>query len=106
MAASPRLQSLLLRLSKYEIEVKYLQGKENVIADALSRVCPLLPMQEDYEPEIILIHIISNTVPATATKLVMFQDSTPNDSTLMKVKHTVHSGWPMHAKDCDPELKD
>ena len=66
-AASPRLQRLLLRLSKYNTEIEYLQGKQNVIADALSRVCPLPPMQEDYKLENILIHIISNTVPATAT---------------------------------------
>ena len=43
-AASPRLWRLLLRLSKYNIEIEYLQGKENVKADALSRVCLLPPM--------------------------------------------------------------
>ena len=29
-----------------------------------------------------------------------------NDSTLPKLKHAVHSGWPTYAEDCDPELKD
>ena len=70
--ASPRLQRLLLRPSKYDIEIEYLQGKENVIADALSRVCPLPPMQQYYELETIPIHIISKTVLATPTKLLQF----------------------------------
>ena len=71
-AASPRLQRLLLRLSKYNIEIHYLQGKESVIADALSRVCPLPPMQQDYKLKTIPIHIISNTVLATAANLQEF----------------------------------
>ena len=41
VSASPRLQRLLLRLAHYDINIEFLQGKENVLADALSRVCPL-----------------------------------------------------------------
>ena len=37
---SPRLQRLLLRLSQYDVNIEYLKGKDNVIADALSRVSP------------------------------------------------------------------
>ena len=37
-SASPRLQRLLLRMSKYNVDLRYIQGKKNVIADALSRV--------------------------------------------------------------------
>ena len=41
VSASPRLQRLLLRLAHYDINIEFLWGKESVIADALSRVCPL-----------------------------------------------------------------
>ena len=41
VSASPRLQRLLLGLAHYEINIEFLHGKENVIKDALSRVCPL-----------------------------------------------------------------
>ena len=41
--SSPRQQRLLLRLAKYDVHIEYLWGRENVIADALSRVAPLKP---------------------------------------------------------------
>ena len=40
--SSPRLQRLLLRLAQYDVHIEYLRGKENVIADALSRVTSLV----------------------------------------------------------------
>ena len=102
-AETPKITSKTVKIWH---KIEYLQGKENVIADALSRVHPLLLMQQDYELEAILVHIISNTVPATATKLQEFWDSTWNDSTLTKLKLAVYSGWSTYPKDCDPELKD
>ena len=39
--SSPRLQRLLLRLAQYDVHIEYPRGKENVIADALSRVTSL-----------------------------------------------------------------
>ena len=41
VSASPRLQRLLLRLAHHDLNIEFLRGKDNVIADALSRVCPL-----------------------------------------------------------------
>ena len=41
--ASPRLQRLLLRLARYEIQLEYIREKDNSIEDALSRVDPLSP---------------------------------------------------------------
>ena len=37
---SPRLQRQLLRLAHYDINIEFLRGKENVIADALSKSLP------------------------------------------------------------------
>ena len=39
--SSPRQQRVLLTLAQYVVHIEYLQGTENVIADALSRVAPL-----------------------------------------------------------------
>ena len=75
-AASQRLQRLLLRLSKYDVEIEYLQGKENVIANALSRVNLLPPTQQDYDLETIPVDTVSKTVPTTATRLQELKHST------------------------------
>ena len=42
-STSTTVQRLLLRLLQYDIDIQYLPGKRNVIADALSRVLPLPP---------------------------------------------------------------
>ena len=46
-AASPQLQCLLFWLAKYDIELTYLKGKHNVIADAPGQVILLEPDSED-----------------------------------------------------------
>ena len=62
ISASPRLQRLLLRLAHYAINIDILQGKENMIADALSRVCPLQSNNskiKDSNIDVIPIHHIT-----------------------------------------------
>ena len=62
VSASPRLQRLLLRLAHYDINIDFLQGKENVIADALSRVCLLQTNNskiKDSNIDVIPIHHIT-----------------------------------------------
>ena len=38
--APPRLQRMLLRLQQYDMTIKYRPGKDLLLADALSRLCP------------------------------------------------------------------
>ena len=42
-SASPWLQRLLLKMARYNVETRYIQGKTNVIANALSRVFCIEP---------------------------------------------------------------
>ena len=58
VSTSPRLQRLLLRLALYDLNIEILRGKENVIADALSRVCLLQsthPKTIDSNIDVILV---------------------------------------------------
>ena len=72
--SSPRLQRLFLRLAQYDVHIEYLRGKENVIADALSRVASLKPEFKDYDDilsniEKIPVHQITQTAPANPERL-------------------------------------
>ena len=81
--ASPRLQRLLLRLARYEIQVEYICGKDNSITDALSRVDPLSPKPMDSKPmDVIPVHHITSTVPATNNRFDKTRVATTADPTL------------------------
>ena len=79
--------------------------QRNVIADALSRVNPLPPAQQEYELQAIPVHTVSKTVPSHSNKTSRVQTLFTHDSTLTKLKHVVQTGWSEYPKDCDPELK-
>ena len=69
VSASPRLQRLLLRLACYDINIEFLHGKQNVIADALSRVCPLQSKIEESNIDVIPVHHITQNAPVSKARL-------------------------------------
>ena len=74
VTSSPRLQRLLLRLAQYDVNIEYLRGKENVIADALSRVTSTKTKHKDCTHSLsniekIPVHQITQTAPASPERL-------------------------------------
>ena len=103
-STSARIQRLLLRLLQYDIDIHYLPGKSNVIADALSRVSPVPRKAVDIKAiNCIAENELSVNIPASKTKVEEFQDSTCRDITLQELAKIVHKGWPKEQKDC-PEI--
>ena len=103
-SAFSRHQRLLLRLLQYDIDIQYLPGKRNGIADALSRVSSLPPKVTDIKAiNCIAVPELSVNIPASKTKMEEFQDSTCRDIILQELAKTVHKGWPREHKDC-PEI--
>ena len=107
VSASPRLQRLLSRLAHYDINIEFLWGKENVIADAFSRVCPLQSNNskiKDSNIDVIPIHHITQSAPVSKTRLQELRLATQSDPTLCSLAKTVHKGWPQSRKDCPEQL--
>ena len=107
VSVSPRLQRLLLRLAHYDINIEFLCGKQNVIADALSRVCPLQSNNskvEDTNIDIIPVHHIMQSAPVSQTRLQELRLATQSDPTLCSLSKTVYEGWPQSRKDCPEQL--
>lgn len=81
---STRLQRMLLRLLKYDIEMEYLPGKEMYIADALSRNYINDPVEEDKEM-LYIVHNMSQNISISGERRKEFQASVKNDPILSKV---------------------
>ena len=91
VSASPRLQRLFLRLAHYDINIEFLCGKENVIADALSRVCPLQSNNsktKESNIDVIPVHNITQSVPVSKARLHELRLATQLDPTLHSLTKT------------------
>lgn len=65
---------LLLRLSQYDVNIEYLKGKDNVIADALSRVSSQPTTKEEGDEEdFIPVHVLTGGNPRGFCKNQRFQ---------------------------------
>ena len=107
VSASPRLQRLLLRPAHYDINTEFLCGKENVITDALSRVCPLQSNNSKVKEsniDGIPVHHITQSVPVSKTRLYELRLATQPDPTLCSLSKTIHEVWPQSRKDCPEQL--
>ncbi len=93
-------------MAKYNVEIRYSQGKSNVIADALSRISHIEPSVEDNEVRVVELDKISRTLPASPAKLDEIRECTDQDVVLSHLKDVVHHGWPEYPNECPQDLKE
>ena len=111
MAEAPaRLQRLLLRCMRFDVEVKYRRGETIPVADALSRVCFKNGIHElgSQESESCApgysIHFITDKSCPISMESV--KSAIGKDPTLYLLKDTIYNGWPSYRKQCPKELWD
>ena len=104
---SPRLWRLSLRLSQCDVNIEYLKGKDNVVADALSRVSPQpTPKEGEDEEDFTPVHMLTEEIPADSTRVGDFRRATAEDTISSLLMQVVANGWPELKKDCHPLLVD
>lgn len=91
--APKRLQSMMLRLQKYDITAVYLQGKEMYLADTLSRAYPPLSAKDLPSEDVQYVHY-TTFLPISEERLASIKTHTEMDETLMLLKDTILAGWP------------
>lgn len=109
---SSRLQKFKLAILKYNIEVKYLPGKSNVLADLLSRKvnykgCDSSRVENSVNSELescVMVHSLSNQLSMSEGKKQELKIATQNDVVLRSVVNYVHNGWPDY-KSLSNEIK-
>ena len=82
--SSPTLQSLLLRLQKYEVNISYAPGKYMYVADTLSRAfLNEQPTDTDLNDDMeVMVHSLITNLPMTQEKLAQMKSATDQDEDL------------------------
>ena len=99
--ALSRLQRLLLKCSKFDVQVRYKPGKAIPVADALSRVClnKITHQADKFDKEIHFVTDMHSPIDINLIKSAMQQDTET-----MKLKDIIYKGWPSQRKECPQEL--
>ena len=98
--APKRLQEMLMRALAYDIEVRYLNGKEMYLADTLSRAH--LPKASDCgQEEFETINALSYLI-MPEEKIREIRQYTNDDTSLQQLKRVIQEGWPADEKSLPP----
>ena len=98
--APPRLQRMLLKLTKYDLVVRYVPGKQQVISDCLSRA-PLSETEPFSEPEDVIGVNLVEELGLESSTLKRFKNSSSADETSRVVMEYVLKGWPSEKEQVD-----
>ena len=98
--APPRLQRMLLELTRYDLVVRYVPGKQQVISDCVSGA-PLSESEPFSEPgDVIGVNLVEELGLESST-LKRFKDSSSADETSRVVMEYVLKGWPSEKEQVD-----
>ena len=103
-AAPPPLARMMLRIQKYDVEIKYVQGKKIPLADAMSRIrpCPGDTI-EGLDVSLQEIHLHLNASPS---RIGQIKEETAKDDreVLLSLRSVITQGWPNIRSDCPAQL--
>lgn len=104
LSAPKRLQGMLLRLQRYDIDVTYVPGRDMVLADTLSRAyLPESSTDGSVEAGIETINMV-DCLPISAERLSRIRCATQNDKTLQTLIRTIQKGWPQDRNGTPTEI--
>lgn len=90
---SPRLQRIVLKLLRYNFKIKYIPGKDLLIADALLRAY-LEGAEEDDVIKYAINSVTNNILCMPDAKKILYKQTTIEDDVLSKVKKYLNTNWP------------
>ena len=106
LSVPPRLQHLLLRLANYNVELKWIPGKEMIFSDHLSHNITAgdssnKPTCEGLD---LKIHNVYLNVSSDKCKNLVIE--TDKDPLMQALKHQIIKGWPSIGSECSCNLQD
>ena len=100
--APKRLQGMLMRLQKYDIDLIYVPGKNLLLADTLSRA--YLPTTEGRHSDFEQVHALHH-LAITDTRLEAIREATGADDVMTTLKNTILHGWPEEKPHVPPQVQ-
>ena len=101
--APPRIQRLLLRLQKYDIDLIFSPGNSISVHGKLSRAYLPHTPEDGKSPEYQVHHLVSN-LPVFEPKLKENHNETESDQVLQKLRRLILYGFPDSKSSTPPEL--
>ena len=96
-----RLQSMLLRLQRYDLEVYYKPGSELYIADAFNRAYLDIQPEDQLEEEL-EVHVV---LPMSEERLHQLQEESNADKDIQQLKELIVNGWPKYKSQVSPKIR-
>ncbi|UYV74954.1 K02A2.6-like, partial [Cordylochernes scorpioides] len=103
LKAPQRLQRMLLRLQRYNLELEHVQGSQMHLADIFSRACIKDVRNENLKYDVYPIDIIykeiatvnvMETLSVCSDTVLRIREETSSDPILCEVKKLILNGWP------------
>ena len=90
---------MMLRLPKYDLNVRYKPEKEIPVVDTLSRL-HLQDTDNTHESFDAQVHMVMANLPISDTNILEPQSKTRDDPALQQLIRIVQVGWPNHRGQC------
>ena len=105
LSAPKRLQHMLLSLQRYNLEIQFVKGKENVVADAISRAPLDEGRPEDQFNKRNIYQVFRQLEDVNPSKFLKITDErlteviqeTAKDPSMQQIIRYIRDGWPVSA---------
>ena len=101
----PRIQRLMLRLQRYDLNIAYKPGKDMHLADTLSRAAlPHTDTDVEEEEEVrIHVNMLRQNLTISDKKRQEIREATEKEMQLLK--NTILEGWPAHKHEVHKDIR-
>ena len=101
-SAPPHIARMMLRIQKYDAQIKFVPGKDIPVADALSRISSC--SGEDVQGLDVSLHEVHLHLNASPLRVSQIQDETAKDTALSALHEIIMHGWPEKRSNCPAYL--
>ena len=110
LSAPCRLQRMMLRLQRYNLEVIYKPGSQMYVADHLSRASLKDTSFEEKELQVFSLELEAmspfDSITISSERLPQLQKATEQDPAMQTLKTTILMGWPEQREDVQVHIRE